>query len=47
MTNKFEELCRRVNLLNELLKDPQIGLISWVQMYAEHMEWISRYWKEI
>ena len=33
-----------VNALNELLKDPQWGLFSFCQMYAERMKFISDYW---
>jgi hypothetical protein len=43
-TEKFQELTRRVTQLNEMLKDPQFGLISWCQIYAEHMKFISDYW---
>jgi hypothetical protein len=43
---KFKELKRRVKVLNELLSDPQTGLVSWCIVYAEQMAWIARYWKE-
>jgi hypothetical protein len=46
VSDKFEELKRRVKVLYELLSDPQPGLASWCISYAEQMEWIVRYWKE-
>lgn len=45
MTEQFKELQRRVAVLNELLKDPQYGLMSWCESYAEQMKWIADYWK--
>lgn len=41
---KWEQLKWNVNALNELLKDEQPGLMSWCQMYAERMKFISDYW---
>lgn len=41
MTEKFIELQRRVKILNELLSDPQPGLMSWSMAYAEQMKYIS------
>lgn len=43
MTDKFRELIEHVAKLNKLLQDPQIGLASWCEMYAEHMKFISDY----
>jgi hypothetical protein len=44
MKDKFEELKIHVENLNELLKDPRFGLITWCEMYAEEMKWIADYW---
>lgn len=46
MKKTFEELKERVEKLNKLLEDPQLGLSSWCIFYAEHMKWISDYWRE-
>ena len=45
MTEKLEELKRRVAKLNQLLADPQPGLLGWCEQYAENMKWIADYWQ--
>ncbi len=44
-TCTFKELAEHVRKLNELMKDPHPGLISWSECYAEHMQAISDYWE--
>jgi len=44
--DKFIELTNRVKKLLDLLENPNPGLFSWCQMYAEQMKWIVQYWKE-
>ncbi len=44
MTEQFQELQRRVAILNGLLADPQFGTLSWCAAYAEQMRWITNYW---
>ncbi|MFA7287250.1 MAG: hypothetical protein WC055_00060 [Melioribacteraceae bacterium] len=44
MTVKFMDLQDRVKILNSLLSDPQPGLMSWCEAYAEQMKFISDYW---
>lgn len=46
MSQQFRELCEHVTKLNKLLEDPQFGLASWCEMYAEHMKFISDYWTQ-
>lgn len=41
---EFEDMKWHVEKLNDMLKDPQFGLSSWCQFYAEHMKAISDYW---
>jgi hypothetical protein len=43
-TCTFDEMREHVSKLNELLKDPQLGLFTWCEMYSEHMKCISDYW---
>jgi len=45
MRDDFKKLIATVARLNELLEDPQVGLISWCVMYGECMNFISDYWK--
>lgn len=45
MTEKMEKLKFHVSALNEMLKDPQFGLMGWCMIYAEHMKFISDYWQ--
>ena len=41
----MEDLKFHVNALNEMLKDPQFGLVGWCMLYSEHMKYISGYWE--
>ena len=43
-TCSFDDLKIHVSKLNDLLKDPQLGLSTWCQTYAELMKEISDYW---
>ena len=43
-TCTFEELKEHVSQLNEMLKEPQFGLMGWATVYADHMKAISNYW---
>jgi hypothetical protein len=43
-TCTFDELKVHVQKLNELLKDPHMGLSTWCEIYSGHMRAISDYW---
>ena len=46
MTEKFKQLQQHVEALNQMLQDPQFGLVGWCTCYADHMKFISDYWTQ-
>jgi len=45
-TPKLEELNGYVTKLKSLLDDPQVGLSSWHEAYAEQMQAINDFWTD-